>query len=678
MFMKVNFYWDDISLIEAYANKPFDNIESIKIYRDGELVDYELEKIKTNRFHLHINDSYHMTSNYKIEYKNKSYDIEYRMIVQSDWFEDKMLPDIDSLGSFYHEDYTLFRVWAAFSDEVTLVLKGQQYPMRKGLKGVYEIRIDGNFDGAAYWYIIKRNNLFHRVVDPFAYGSGANAFCSYVLDVNKFKKGFIKPQNIINSYCDAIIYEISVYDFSPEKYFEYPHTFKALLEDNYLDGEAIGLNYLKELGITHVQMMPIFDFGTVDEIKKDGYNWGYDPVQYNVLDGIYIHKTFDPYSRINEFVEVVNKLHENNIRINLDVVFNHVYKLELFPFNYMCPYYFFRYKEDKTLSDGSFCGNEIRSEAKFVQAYILKMVERYIDIFDIDGLRFDLMGLIDLETINKIIDMSQKKKRDFMVYGEGWQMPTVLPSFSQATIYNASSLKKTAFFNPYFRDVIKGSSFADHIEDAGFALGNLNNTEAAKRMLSGDKNDGFVTPSQSINYLECHDNYTFYDKMVYACPLDDEKTRIKKTKLALSLILLSQGIPFIHCGQEFMRTKDGLDNTYNNNTGVNDVDWQRKNKYLELVNYTRDLIRFRKRYPFLRLNNYDEINKIVKFENYYEVLVYNIANFKILINACPFHHLYDIDSNCRQVYSERGRDDVRISKCVGVPEYSIVILELID
>lgn len=676
--MQVNFYWDKKNIIEAYANEPFLACESLEIYQNELLQSFKLESLSDHHLRINLNSSYDPDSIYYAKYSDRKYRIEGRMICQTTWFDDLMFPKIAELGSFYQADKTTFRVWALFADEVMVVIKGQTYQMTKVGKALYEIVVDKKLEGAAYWYLIKRGDEIKKCIDPFAYSSGANGFCSYVLDPKKFIATRTNPGQALNSHCDAIIYETSVRDFSIDPYFASPGTFKGMMEENVrLDNQTIGFDYLCDLGITHLQLMPIFDFATVDELKKDSYNWGYDPVQYNVIDGIYVSNNYDPYCRVNEFIELVNKLHQNRIRINLDVVFNHVYKPSMFALHTLCPYYCFRYTDDLKLSDGSFCGNEIRSEARFMQAYILLMIKRYIEIFDIDGLRFDLMGLIDLDTMQKITQLCISYKSDFMLYGEGWQMPSVLKNCLHSSLTNVKKLKSVAFFNPNFRDTLKGSSFQEGKEDYGYALGNGALTERVKALLLGDKDSGFVSPSQSINYVDCHDNYTLFDKMVYAFPDDSENYRIKKTKLAIGLTLLAQGVPFLHSGQEFMRTKKGYNNTYNLPDDINHLDWMRKNQYLEIVEYTKGLLEFRKQHPVFRLNDYAKINALVNFENYYEVLVYNIDRFKILINPCPFHHLYDIDGEYRMVYNENGSDDVRIFKCVGVPEFSIVILEKI-
>ncbi len=674
--MKVSFYWDDQSSIKAYANEPFCLYSTLKIFNDSIQLDYKLEIISEFCIKLILYENYDFKGDYHVEYLNKKYLIEERMIVQSEWFDENMVPDIKTLGSFYSKEKTVFRVWAPLSKETTLVLNNQEFKMYQCDKGVYEYVAIGDYEKSPYYYLLEYNKEIKKCIDPFAYSSGVNESCSFVLDKDKFIKDRYKPLNKMNSYCDAIIYETSVRDFSIDSYFKHQGTFKGMIEKRSLEDKTIGLDYLIELGITHLQLMPVFDFGSVDEVKKDSYNWGYDPVQYNVVEGTYVNEIDNPYARVNELIELINVMHQNNIRVNLDVVFNHVYKLYRFSLNILCPYYFFRY-DDMKLSDGSFCGNEIRSESRFMRSYILEMIKRYIDIYDIDGLRFDLMSLIDTETINEAVKLSLSEKEEFMIYGEGWQMPSVLPAYMQSSIVNAGVLKKVAFFNPTFRDNVRGSNYLDSSESFGYAFGNVNGGEVMKRLLIGDKYGGFSFPHQSINYVECHDNFTFFDKMKYNCPDDDERLNIKKAKLAIGLIMLSQGVPFLHSGQEFLRTKKGADNSYNLPDEVNHLDWKRKNRYLELVNYTKEMIDFRKKHDFLRLDDYEEIVSISSFENYYEVLVYNIANLKILINPCPFYHLYDIEGEYRMIYNENGYDDVIISRCAGVPEFSIVILEKI-
>ncbi len=676
--MLANFYWDDIDTIKACANEPFLALDGLKILADGRNVPFKIVGHDDFNMVLKTGEKYNPQAEYAVYYYDKAFPLTVRMLVQSPWFDENMLPYISTLGSFYHRDRTLFRVWAPFIEDIRLILNGQSHPLKRKNYDVYETWVNGDLDKSEYYYELKRNGKTYKLIDPFAYASTLNAQASYVLDIDKFNKERIMPSNRLRHYSDAVIYECSIRDFSHDPYFKNRSLFLGMCEEGLsLNKQSIGYDYLKELGITHVQLMPVMDFGSVDEVKKDKYNWGYDPVQYNVCEGSYIKDINDPYARVNELISLVNALHRADIRVNLDVVFNHVYKAQEFALNIMCPYYFYRYKDNMELSNGSFCGNEVRTEALFMRQYILLMIERYINIYDIDGLRFDLMGLMDIDTLKAIDKMTHHYKGDFMLYGEGWTMPTVLKSTRQSTIANAAKLENIAFFNPAFRDIVKGSSFPDHRQDAGYALGNVALTEKMKNLLLGDENDGFIHPGQSINYVECHDNYTYFDKMLYACPEDDEKTRIKKTKLALGLVILSQGIPFIHSGQEFMRTKKGIDNSYNQSDEINHLDWERKNKYRELVRYTKELLKIRKKYAFLRLDDYQKIRRIAHFENYYEVLVYNIGTLKILINPCVFRHLYTIREEYRMIHNENGFDDVLISRCVGVPEYSIVILERI-
>ena len=671
--MIVNFYWDDCNLIKAYANEPFLDLANLIVLADEQSLEFKITDLSEYSFKIILENDFDINKKYRVNYQNNEYFIIPRLITHSKWFEENMLVDVDTLGSFYTKEATTFKTWAPFAEAVYLVVDNLRQPMDVKEKAIYELVLEGDFDGKAYYFEILRNGKKLKAIDPFSYGSLLNAEASVVLDKEKFIKKNYCPNTYIYSNCDAIIYEASVKDFSHDEYFDNPSSFLGLCEEGHtLDKRPIGIDYLKYLGITHLQLLPIMDFATVDEKKKDSYNWGYDPEQFNVCEGSYIVDIDNPYARVNELITLVNTLHKNDIRLNLDVVFNHVYKPKRFALNTLCPYYFFRFDGNALLSDGSYCGNEVRSEAKLMHNYILLMVKRYIEIFDIDGLRFDLMGLLDIDTIKDIEVLCKKYKKDFMLYGEGWCMPTVLNKFDQASLDNKSALDGIAFFNGRFRDVIKG---LDKPNIPGFAIDNIALTNEVKDLLVGDYVSAYLKPEQSINYVECHDNLTFYDKIMKCFPKEEERVAIKKVKLALGLTILAQGIPFIHSGQEFLRTKKGLENTYNAGDEINHLDWKRAISYWGVVKYLKGLIKIRKKYAFLRLNDYEQIKRAASFENYYEVLVYNIAHLKILINPCPYRHLYQIDSEYRLIYNENGLNDILLSRVVAVPEYSIVILE---
>lgn len=660
--MKIDFYWDELSLIRAYTTEPFLALDGLCLYKNQEQIDYNLGHFDEKGFEILITENYDFHSNYHIEYHGQNYEIVERLVVLNRSFDDNCVPDVTTLGSFYYYDHCLFRVWVPFAEKVRLMINGESHLMDLKDRYVFEIDLKGDYDSCAYYYEIKRHNQIYQAIDPFAYSSNANGELSYVINLDRVNHHRVSPELQLDDYQDCIIYETSVRDFSVDSHFENPATFKAMGKEGLtLDNQAIGFDYLKSLGVSHIQLMPIFDFVTVDENDKFAqYNWGYDPYQYNVIDGSYVLNPNDPYTRLNEFIDLVNSLHANNLHINLDVVFNHVYKYYNFPLNTLCPYYFYRYKNNLELSDGSFCGNEIRSESKFMHDYILLMVKRYLEIFDIDGLRFDLMSLIDNRTMNDIVSLCKSYKSDFILYGEGWVLPTVLKAEEQSNFDNYQKLNEVAFFNSEFRDSVKN-----------YALGDLNQASNIKKLF-GDQT--LLKGNQSINYVECHDNFTFYDYMTKMCPQDDYDVKLAKAKLALSLILLAKGIPFIHSGQEFLRTKKGHDNSYNLPDSINRIDWNLKNQNLELVNYLKELIKFRSEHPNFKRG----VNSTISLEDYYEVLVYKIDDYIVLFNPCPFYHLYNIEGRYQLIFNENGKVSMMVEDCVGVKEFSIAIAKRVD
>lgn len=551
--------------------------------------------------------------------------------------------NIETLGSFYQKNKTIFRVFAPESKQLFLVIDDYKYEMHKR-DFYFEIVLSGDLEKVKYYYL---NDLGVSYRDPFAYCSDDKY--SYVLDTSKFLTDKVLPKE----YKNIIIYETSVRDFSCANC--YPSKTKrkllSLVESGLkIDNHSVGLDYLKELGITHLQLMPIFDF----DLDKTDYNWGYNPLAYNYLNKDYILDNQNPYAYINELRYVTNKLHENNIRLTLDVVFNHVYQYFKYDLDSMIPGHVFRVKEDGTRAEGTFCGNEIKSEDVFVREYIVEMCKRYIKLFDIDGIRIDLMGILDYETVNKINLECKKLKNDFIVYGEGWNMGDVLAEDKRATILNYDKLPGVAMFNDYYREtIIKYASGDDSI------------IEDVKKVLSG--NSDYLDYHQSLNYVECHDQYTFFDRMLAFKNDDSIDNKIRRCKLALGLVMISKGIPFIHSGQEFLRTKKGVNNSYNSDETINLLDWKLRIDNNDIVNYFKDLVDVR--------NNYDEFtseNIDISFQDYYECLIYRLNNIMVIINPCMWDHTYNDGNNYNIVFDLNGKTNNN-SDSLNIPAYSMLI-----
>ena len=384
-----------------------------------------------------------------------------------------------------------------------------------------------------------------------------------------------------------------------------------------------GLDYLKSLGITHVQLLPIFDYSSesVDETKLNisQYNWGYDPQNYNAPEGSYSTNPYLPAVRIHELKRLVQTLHDNGIRVIMDVVYNHVYNPFSMSFAKLVPGYYFRYKYNGEFANGSGCGNDIASERKMVRKYILDSVLYWAKEYHVDGFRFDLMGLHDIDTINEIRCRLNEIDPSIMIIGEGWWLDTPLPEKVKANQFNAAKMPGIGHFNNHLRDALRGGVFSGN--DPGFISGKPNLEMEIKKSIAGGihfSNEIFSfahEPNQTVNYVESHDNHTLWDKLLLTCGNEPEEIRIRMHMLATAIVLTSQGISFLHAGQEFFRTKGGMDNSYNAPTEMNQLDWERCSTFEKEVQNVRELISIRKKHPAFRMRTAEQIRTHLHFED---------------------------------------------------------------
>lgn len=551
--------------------------------------------------------------------------------------------DINILGSFYEKDKTIFRVFAPETKQLFLVVREKKYEMHQR-DYYFEIALGGDLEGIKYYYQDDNDVCFR---DPFAYYSDEKY--SYIMNCDRFISDKITPSKLK----DIVIYETSVRDFSCDDSYtgEFKRKFLALAETGLsINGKAIGLDYLAQIGITHLQLMPVLDF----DLDNSDYNWGYNPLAFNYVKKDYVQDSNNPYAYINELRSTVNTIHASNIRVTLDVVFNHVYDKVKYDLDKMLPGHVLRTMEDGSLAKGSLCGNEIKSEDPFVREYLIEMTRRYIRLFDIDGIRIDQMGILDYETINKIDEECKKLKHDFIVYGEGWNMGDVLDESKRAAIINADKMPGVAMFNDYYRDVI-----------VNYICGNDSIRDDVKNALSGNCNH--MNYTQSINYVECHDNNTFFDRLLRFKSDDPIWVNIRRCKLALGLVMVSRGLPFIHSGQEFLRTKNLIENSYNCDESINKLDWNRRIENYEMCNYFSDLAALR------RENSVFVSSKTeVSFEDYYDCIIYRLDNMMIIINPCMWDHMYQDGTNYEVIFDQSGKTSYN-SDILTIPAYSLII-----
>ena len=520
----------------------------------------------------------------------------------------------EELGPICYDNYTVFRLWAPFASKVVLSIDNKQYELHRLDRGVYEIRVDGDLDGKLYHYDVVINGKKHRVTDPYAKSSNANAKESAVINLKRLLSGFVNvPVEKSFSKLKSTIYELHIRDFTIHKGTNIVHKGKylGLTEENChtKENHPCGIDYLKFLCVSHVQLLPVLDFGSVDE-ESSGYNWGYDPISYFALEGSYSTNPNDPHARMVEFRKLVDSLHKNGIRVNLDVVYNHMYQGEKVNLNIITPHYFFR-EENSKLANHSWCGCDFASERKMARRLIKESIDFLMNVYDVDGFRFDLMGLIDLDTIKEVTSIILSHKKDALIYGEGWDMnATGFRNEKFATMKNSHELPDVAFFNDTYRDIFRGHGSHAKLDDLGFLLGNKDYLDGFKFAYLGSSINLtfpklFDHPNQSINYVECHDNATIYDVINEST---EDMDALRLVKLFNKAIMCSVGIPFIHMGQEIGLTKHNQRNTYNLGDYYNQMDYNILDQRFEMAQSFRHYVLARQNADYLDHLDLDKVS----------------------------------------------------------------------
>ncbi|MDT9024965.1 type I pullulanase [Rossellomorea sp. YC4-1] len=567
-----------------------------------------------------------------VDEHNTKTDLQIGAVIRTEEFDQRFYYDGDDLGVTYQEGCTVFKVWSPTATEVRLKLKSPddeeiQYPFERVEKGVWECKVNTDVDRYYYTILTCINLVWDELIDPYAKSISYDSEWGCVVNLGRIEG----PSSLapLPSPTDAVIYELNVRDFSAQKEsgMKFAGKYRAFTEKGTSTpkGFSSGIQYLKELGITHVELLPVNDFdGVTDHPSDKSYNWGYNPLFFNAPEGSYSLKPEDPYERINELKSVINSLHEENIRVILDVVYNHVFIREDSSFEKLVPGYFFRHDENGLPSNGTGVGNDFASERLMARKFIVDSILYWIKEYGVDGFRFDLMGILDTKTMTTIREEVDKVLPGAIIIGEGWDLNTPLPPHQKANLRNAHQLQGIGQFNDWFRDTIKGSTF--NLYDKGFALGHGHLEQKVELVLTGSvgmKNGErglFKEPTQSVNYVESHDNHTLWDKMK-ACLNEDEETLMNRHKLATTMVLLSQGIPFIHAGQEFYRTKKGIENSYNSPVEINQLDWTRREEFDDVVQYVKALIQIRKSHGAFRFQNSGLIREHVEVSHSIENLV---------------------------------------------------------
>jgi pullulanase len=553
-------------------------------------------------------------------------------------FSDKYTYTGDDLGNTYTPTQTKFRVWAPTATKVELLTfatastrdaDGVVHPMSSDVNGTWVSALDGDQNGTIYAYRVYVNGKVNVANDPYERASTANGGRGVVVDLNQSNPvGFAdQPRPAFSGKTtDASIYELHVRDLPEDsssgisaankgKYLAFTE-----LNTHATDGKTLtGVSAIKELGVTHVELLPVFDFASVDEWNPS-FNWGYDPDNYNVPEGSYSSNPDDPYSRITELKQAIQSLHNQGLRVNMDVVFNHVSNPASFSEELIVPGYFFRHEADGSFANGTGVGNEVASERSMVRKFIVDSVSYWAKQYHFDGFRFDLMGILDVGTMNAVRAALTAIDPTIIILGEGWNMGDVLPDSQKADQPNLPQMPGVAAFNDGIRDGLKGSVF--NPGDKGWATGKTGVSDSVKAGIVGETQYsalvtggwGNVQPGQSVNYVECHDNLTLYDKLLASTKLS-ATDRTKVFQLTSSVPILAQGMPFIQAGQEFLRSKQGNDNSYQASDAINSLKWNQRTKNMSTVNYFAGLFALRAAHPAFRMDSASAIRANLKFVN---------------------------------------------------------------
>lgn len=629
-----------------------DATESLDIFKvkDQDGKEYKLMNIyseagTSSDFIINLEEPLDLSKTYTVVselYGEKA--VSYGDVYNTEEFAEAFYYDGNDLGAVYSKDKTVFKVWTPFATDVKLNLYndglgGDSYDtvdMTKGDKGVWSAEVSGDLNGVYYTYSVTNAGVTNEVVDLYARTTGANGQRGMVIDLDSTDpEGWdkVKRPEFVNA-TDAIVYEMHVRDFTIDKSSGVKNAGKylGLTEKGTVNSSGVptALDHILDLGVTHVQLMPVYDFSpnSVDETKLDTpqFNWGYDPYNYNVPEGSYSTDPFNGEVRVNEFKQMVQSFHENDVRVVMDVVYNHTAENTNSWMNLTVPGYYYRMNADGSFSNGSGCGSEVASERAMVRKYIVDSVVYWATEYNIDGFRFDLMGLIDIDTMEAVREALNEIDPTIIVYGEGWTGgSSLLLAYDAALKKNTVRIEgQVGAFSDDIRDGLKGSVFSD--SDTGFATGKIGQEERIKSgVIAATNYPGInwagtytdicspwaANPIQTVNYTSCHDNLTLWDKITISNKNDTEEDRIKMNLLCASVVYTAQGIPFMLSGEEILRSKGGDHNSYKSSDEVNSIKWDDMNS--EVYEYYKGLIEFRKNHAGLRMTTAEDVAKYLKF-----------------------------------------------------------------
>ena len=663
------------------------------LYEDGKPSKNTLTIVKTNTLSSVAVVDYKLA--YPLELGHSYFFVTYQYgPIPLDVSEATNFPDFDDayyysgndLGYVYSQKKTAFALWAPLASKVVLKIRKPKekewklIQMVRSNAGVFRCAVDGDLKNYLYRYLVTNNEVETETVDPYAKGSTANGADSVVVDFEELKIDMNDDAlPIMNSPVDAVIYEAHVRDMTidPCTDIEHKGRFLGMIEEGRKTpgGNPAGFDYLLSLGFTHLQLLPIYDYKTVDELHPElGYNWGYDPAQYFVPEGSYASDLDDPLSRIRDCKAMVAAFHARGIRVVMDVVYNHVYEYQTHVFEKVVPNYFFRHRQNGKLANTSGCGDDLASERLMVRKLIIDSCRHWIEEYGINGFRFDLMGIIDVQTLNLIKDMAYSLDKNFILYGEGWNMGGEVKQ-PLGHMDNYQMLPNFAFFNDFYRESLKNYFLGDY-----YSFQNFKNAfcSSSVNLIVGPK---FLNGTQTINYVECHDNNTFFDFISRSRGYLNEEELLRLVKVVNSTIMFSFGIPFFHMGQEIGQSKWGDGNTYNKGDGYNKFSYKLLDERFEMSRYFKRLTRYRKKISVFTIYDPRVIDEAVyiggidKCFHAYSINEHLIAPYKsidVFINPTDNEYTHEFDSERYILFGANfGKEGT--AKVVKIPPRSFIV-----
>ena len=623
-------------------------------------------------------------------------------IFDSEYFIENYTYDGDDLGAIINGDKTTFKVWAPTASKVVLNLftsghEGSAYKsvdMVKGDRGVWSYT-ESCGHGTYYTYTVTTSVGTQEAVDPYAKAAGLNGNRGMVVDLSRTNPEGWGKDNFatgIKTYSDAVIWEVHVRDFSNKiASSNYKGKYLAFTERGLVNefGQSIGVDYLVNLGITHVHLLPVYDYATVDEANPDSqFNWGYDPKNYNVPEGSYSTNPYDGEVRIKEYKQMVQALHAAGIGVVMDMVYNHTYDANS-SFNKIVPYYYYRYTATGANSSASGCGNDTASERYMFGKFMVDSVSYWAGEYDLDGFRFDLMGLHDLATMQEVENAVHAINPEAIIYGEGWTMGSTIdgsPMANQGQISKIEPIEGAiggiAVFNDIIRDGLKGSVFT--ATSKGYISGNGNGSFPSVLFgIKGGAGAGFsweVKNGMVVNYMSAHDNNTLWEKLILSNGDNTVEERLAMNRLGATLLMISKGTVFFQAGEEMLRTKDGDENSYKSSDAINNIDWsvlkEGSNEY-EMMRYYQELIRARQEYAIFRTLNTAVIANTSYGEGRVAITLDNHAGGKALIVSNPTGEAmtYNVSGNWHMIVNGVDVMDApeAVTGSITVPAYTAVV-----